>query len=321
MVVAEKFKFRHTDEIHHLPEIYHYWSNKYLAPQIGSLGYIGIDDFFLKNIKKQAKENSSIRILSIGAGDCQQDVGIVSLLIESGVSNFVYECLDINEVLLQRGRDLANSKDVSEYMLFVKNDILNWQPQELFNVVIANQFLHHVVDLEDLYSKISDSLFDTGIFLVSDLVGRNGHMRWPEALELIEELWEDLPEKYKYHHLHRKTYKKFVNWDCSITGFEGIRAQDILPLLIRNFEFETFIAFGNVIDVFVDRTFGPNFNIDNENDLKFIDHVQKMDQGGIESGSLKPTHILAVMRLTTPEKCLYYKHLSPEFCVRSTGNS
>jgi hypothetical protein len=29
-------------------------------------------------------------------------------------------------------------------------------------------------------------------------------------------------------------------WDCSKVGFEGIRAQDILPLLVKNSRFEAF---------------------------------------------------------------------------------
>ena len=44
-------------------------------------------------------------------------------------------------------------------------------------------------------------------------------------------------------------------------SFEGIRAQDILPLLVERFTFDEFIGFGNVIDPFVDRSFGPNFDI------------------------------------------------------------
>jgi hypothetical protein len=51
--------------------------------------------------------------------------------------------------------------------------------------------------------------------------------------------------------------------------FEGIRSQDILPLLLEYFHFEVFIPYGNVIDPFIDRTFGPNFDSSREWDRDF----------------------------------------------------
>src|SRR5262249_51826437 len=98
--------------------------------------------------------------------------------------------------------------------------------------------------------------------------------------------------------------------------FEGIRAQDILPLLVTRFNFELFIAFGNVIDVFVDRSFSPNFDPASAADRAFIDRVQALDQSEIESGRIKPTHMVAVMSRTPVAETKLHKHLSPEFCIR-----
>jgi len=54
--------------------------------------------------------------------------------------------------------------------------------------------------------------------------------------------------------IHPGSYKTTINseegadlryWDCSKQGFEGIRAQDILPLLVKKFSFRSFLGFGN----------------------------------------------------------------------------
>jgi hypothetical protein len=85
-------------------------------------------------------------------------------------------------------------------------------------------------------------------------------------------------------------------WDCSIAGFEGIRAQDILPLLLVRFEFELFIGYGNLVDPFIDRSFGPHFDANAAWDRDFIDRVHARDEAEMLAGRITPTHRIAVMR-------------------------
>src|SRR5262249_3930281 len=134
--------------------------------------------------------------------------------------------------------------------------------------------------------------------------------------KFVNQLWDELPDTYKYNHGLKCIEKKFPNSDCSTVGFEGIRAQDILPLLMRYFYFELFIAFGNIVDVFVDRTYGPNFDVVSEWDRSFVDRVQALDESEIESGRVKPTHMVAALTKQPVSQTKIYKHLSPEFCVR-----
>ena len=46
-----------------------------------------------------------------------------------------------------------------------------------YDAVIANQSLHHVTNLEGLFDAIRHSLHPTGVFVTSDMIGRNGHDR------------------------------------------------------------------------------------------------------------------------------------------------
>jgi SAM-dependent methyltransferase len=239
------------------------------------------------------------------------------MLVAAECNNFVLECLDINSNMLQRGKELAEQKSLEKYMRFVTEDASSWAPpEEAFGVVMAHQSLHHIVDLELFFEKIKKSLSKQGKFLTSDIIGRNGHMRWPEAMRRIDEIWADMPERYKYNHALKRFEGKYENWDCSTDGFEGIRAQDVLPLLRRYFEFEMFLGYGNLIDIFVDRAFGHNFDPASQEDQRFIDKVALLDDQLIESGELKPTHIIAVMGNAQVENPRVYRHLTPEFCTR-----
>jgi hypothetical protein len=183
--------------------------------------------------------------------------------------------------------------------------------------VLAHHSLHHLVALEPLFENIERSLHSEGRFVVCDMIGRNGHMRWPEVLSWVELLWDALPEKYKFNHLLKRQDDPFVNWDCSTAGFEGIRAQDVLPLLVRYFDFSHFLAYGGVIDVFVDRCYGPNFIPDDPTDTRFIDFVQRLNELLLRALQIKPTMVIGIARKKgSSDGCAYWENLSPETSIR-----
>jgi hypothetical protein len=109
----------------------------------------------------------------------------------------------------------------------------------------------------------------------------------------------------------------YDNWDCSKEGFEGIRAQDILPLLVQRFECEKFVGFGNVIDIFVDRCFGHNFSRDSQEDRELIDRLHAEDEAGLTNGLLTPTHMLAVFVKTLCCAPYYSRGITPVAAIRS----
>ncbi len=193
-----------------------------------------------------------------------------------------------------------------------------WPTYNPCDIIICNQSLHHVTELESLFSIISTTLVDDGFLLVSDVIGKNGHQLWPEALGIVDEFWRQLPARYKYNHLLKRLELRYANHDYSHVMREGISSQDILPLLNELFKFELFIPFGNVVPLFVDRPFGYNFNADSEWDQDFIDRVHERDEQGILAGELKPSQMLAALCKGPVETQLVDPRLTPEFCVRNT---
>jgi hypothetical protein len=144
-------------------------------------------------------------------------------------------------------------------------------------------------------------------------------MRWPEALEVIERIWNFLPDSKKYHHILKSVDLKYRNRDCSNQGFEGIRSQDILPVLMQNFGFESFLGFGNLIDVFTSRGFGANFDAEDEHDRAFIEFIEFLNELLIDLGHIKPTRMCAVMVKGEVGSPRTYKNWTPAFCVRELG--
>lgn len=317
-IAQEQYIFEGQTEVHDLPPIFHYWSNRWLRPHLEAFGFSNPDEFFAHYIERSIKEiNRKALISSLGCGNCDTEVRVAKLLLDRGVRDFVIDCVDINSTMLERGRELAHEAGVTPNIRAVPGDFNDWHPSQRYDVVIANQSLHHVLNLEGLFATIEESLGDRGRFLTSDMIGRNGHMRWPEAMEIIHEFWNELPSRYRWNvQLHRQE-EFYEYWDCSKEGFEGIRAQDILPLLIEHFEFELFLPYGNLIDPFVDRSFGPNFDADAQWDRDFIDRVHARDEAEILAGRITPTHMMAVLRKRPyAGDRHYWRGLSPLACIR-----
>jgi len=307
-------------KVHDLPEIYHYWSNKFLKPIFGEAGFQSVENYFVENLleAKRRTGRSSAYFASIGSGNCDLEVNIAKCLIDSGCRDFVLECVEINPSMLERGRQLAIEHNVFANVKFVEADFNVWRASRKYDAVMANQSLHHVTELEHLYDQVRAALHEKGSFVVSDMIGRNGHQRWPESLEIVHRFWKELPHDYKFNVLLKRHEEVYDNWDCSKEGFEGVRAQDVLPLLLNRFECEKFIGFGNAIDIFVDRCFGHNFDSNIEWDRKFIDRVHHEDEKGLLEGRLTPTHMMAVFvkELSVPTFCS--RGLCPEKAVRKT---
>jgi SAM-dependent methyltransferase len=322
-VAAEKGVYEDCVKVHDLPPIFHYWSNKYIRPKLEAFGFSTPNDMFKKYLLEQAKRrpHETLRFASIGAGNCDLEIALASHLRAQGLSDFVIDCLELNPAMLERGRAAASSERVDDHIRLVEADFNQWTPAYEYDAVVANQALHHVLNLEGLFGQIKSCLKPHGSFIISDIIGRNGHLRWPEALDIVHEFWRKLPPSYRFNPLLNRYEELYENWDCSTEGFEGIRSQDILPLLVANFHFQLFVGFANVIDLFTDRAFGHHFDVKEAWDRAFIDQVHERDEQEMIAGRIKPTHMVAVVGNHPATPALFHEPLGPEFCVRPTQES
>jgi hypothetical protein len=172
-----------------------------------------------------------------------------------------------------------------------------------------------------IFASVHAALDDHGVFVTNDMIGRNGHMRWPEVLEFVESIWAFMPDRYKLNRQLNRFEAEFVNWDCSHEGFEGVRAQDILPLLNGTFEFESFLAFGGIVDVFVDRAFGHNFDPSSDIDKAFVDFLQLLGDRLTDAAVVKPTTMFAVMSKQTGLTTRVWRNWTPTACERHVATA
>ena len=300
--------------------IMRYWTKTHIEPRmLDVFGVRGVFDVYVdrlaERIRHGAAAGRSARFVSIGSGDCQVEINVAKRLKAGVRGGFVIVATDISDIRLGRARQAAEKAGVSECFEFRTLDFNDFKFDERYDAFIAHHVLHHIVNLEGLFDTIHESMHEDSVFLTSDMIGRNGHQRWPETLEWIESLWPMLPHHYRFNFQFNKVHDQYLNWDCSGKGFEGIRAQDILPLLVKRFGFDGFLGYGGIVDPFVDRGYGRNLDENRPEDRAFIDFAEKLNQTLLETGRIKPTNIAAVMRRSGGAgRC--YRGLTPEKAIR-----
>jgi len=308
-----------------LPPIYKYWNQTYVVPKLKHVfGTSSIweiyADAFLEAMK--SSKSTELQILSIGCGNARVELNIAYALKKHGVESFRFVCTELSNIQVRRAQNLVKENGFEEHFAFEVVDVNSWTPCGQFDGVMAQHTLHHIWELEATFASITECMKPDGAFIVVDIVGRNGHMRWPETLEFVNLIWKIIPEEYKFNHQFGKYIDPFLNWDCSKKGFEGIRAQDIMSLLIKNFSFSYFVGVGGIIDVFVERGYGHNFLVDDPKSIAYIDLIEELNEALISCGRIKPTMIFAICQhLGKPSNTRCYDGLTPERAVRWPGNN
>lgn len=305
-------------DLNALPEIFSYWSNRYLTEFLAqTFGSPNLIHIFTRELGESVNATGNPTIVSIGAGDAQIDELVVAEMLKQGFTNFRFECLELSSFLIERAHErlAAANPEVAKRIVFREIDLTKWTPVEKFGGCFAHHSLHHIEALEHVFDQIKVGLAPRGTFLTSDMIGRNGHMRWPEVLAIINAIWIVAPDRWKHNRPLQRFEAEFINHDCSTHGFEGIRAQNILPELVKRFHFHKFAAWGGITDPFLDRAFGHNMTALNEQDRAFVDTLWETNRTLVRLGSIKPTQVVATMK-NEPGKLISSDGLDPRACVR-----
>jgi hypothetical protein len=247
---------------------------------------------------------------------CDAAVLLASRLVALGVSNFTLTCVSWEAGFLAKGLQLARRHGVLPFVrfeVFEPTLCMGWRN---VSIVLAREVLHRCRQLERVVDLIREGIADEGLLLVSESIGRNGHRQWPEGLEIVDRVWSAMPQRYKLNHASHRFDDIFHNRGRGRSRDDGVRSEDVLPVLLDKMHFEVFVAFGCIMDALVNRQYGPNFDPHRAEDRAFIDELASLDETSIDCGVVKPTHMMAAAHPQPGLVRRYFGHRSPEFCVR-----
>ncbi len=247
------------------------------------------------------KQVEKPRILSLMSGAC----GLEISLLRRFNAPCDMECCDFNQDVLEHGR--LEAEKLGIIIKTLTQDVNTLKLNGQYHFILAHAALHHVLNLELLLEQLHEHLNDDGVFIVYDSSPRNGQLLWPEQKELITNLWNVLPHKYKFECFDERAMKvvkerakywcEYPNRDFrKFAGFECVRSEDIIPLLHKYFQVEKAVEGLCFARRFVDHYFGWCYDLDLERDRTVLDILLVFDDLLLKHEILKPETIFYVLR-------------------------
>jgi SAM-dependent methyltransferase len=300
----------------HARDIQTYWREKQIRSKLAWEGVGDVEDFFLHHLLAICRDQPerTHRMASLGAGGWQLEASLVHRALEAGVRNFQVHCIPIGpaDEPYSPWAGEAADQSIADFIQPADSKIHQLAPTDAFDLCIANQSLQHLEDLHIALPRIKGALGSHGVFVASTPIGQFD--RSQAAREIIDQIWPLMPDRYKCTRELKTLPSRYATHARPVRA-EDQRMLEILPLLMENFFFEVFIAYGSVINAFVNEEIGANFDPANERDRKFIDRVASLDDVKIDSGLLAPSHLLTTLRTTPVPDPVIYRHWTPEFCL------
>ena len=298
MLAMEKLAFTLTPahQGDTLPPAFHAWSQRWVRPKFERLGATSPEDLYLVEIRRHAQEVSGreLRIASLGSGAGDLELRLMQWLLEGGIDARM-DCVDLNPRLMQTGESRAHELGLGERMRFIAADASGFHALQTYDVLVVNQFFHHVADLEGFCTALARLLAPDGVLLSSDVVGRNGHLPWPDVDAQVQAFWRELTPAQTVDAGDGKRKDRYPPVDHAAYSNEGVRAQDVVACLADAFDFEVFLTFGAAIMPFIERRFGFNFAADGA-DAELLDRFAATDDARVERGDYPASNMFAVLR-------------------------
>jgi SAM-dependent methyltransferase len=318
------------ENMHDHDAAFHFYNTVQLSPKLKAVYDFKagqtINDVYASQLAIAAiSDDRRLSILSIGSGDCSIELQVAKILENVYQVKPNFTCYEPSEAGRERAKITLSNLTSSDKSSFSIQDRLLPRPTEQpFDAIFAHHSLHHAADLEFIFMYIKDNMKADGTFVCSDMIGRNGHRRWPEQLYVAENLWRRLPRSSKHDFILNTDILQYPDYDYTCEGKsdirEGIRSQDILPLLVRNFHFRYFVAWGGISFEFVGRRLAQNFSPHTAVGKEFLLELTSLEEKLTSEGVIKPDQMIATLthKASQSEQVTCWQHWTPTYCIRKT---
>jgi SAM-dependent methyltransferase len=143
-------------------------------------------------------------------------------------------------------------RTAEEAGLSIDYGVLDLENEELpggpFDVVFANDVLHHITGLEPLFTRIHDALTPEGRLIFNEYVGPNRFQYSDDRMDVVNRYLRLLPDRLRWdpiggHILWRR--ERLDERQLMIDDpTEAVRSEDVMPLARRFFRSEKEYLYG-----------------------------------------------------------------------------
>lgn len=175
---------------------------------------------------------SPVRGLSIACGGGRAE----RAFLDRGICQS-FHGIDIAEAALQEAQEDAAK---GNYNITYEQADLNKVELEKagYDLVVAQNCLHHVLHLEHLADQIRDSIAPGGVLWIADYIGETQFQYDEQRMEIVNLIREILPHSYREDRVNQRTLGTLIRREPGtlISPFEAIRSAEIMPIFLDRFD-------------------------------------------------------------------------------------
>lgn len=147
---------------------------------------------FADEVAVQAEQFERPRLLSLGCGYGGHELEIARILRRP------YQLIgvDLNPHIYSEAQRRAISEGLNVHFKSLDLNFVRIRPGA-FDVIYAHASVHHVLNLEHLFSQVCDGLTETGRLVIMDIIGKTQVLFWKENVEFAASLIKRMPRRYR----------------------------------------------------------------------------------------------------------------------------
>ena len=239
---------------------------------------------------RELADAGPVRVLSLCAGAARIEAELASVAGDRAQ----WTLFDLSEDLLRTAAGNFPTDIVPQLIAGNLNEIRDFGAR--YDVIMCVSGLHHIVELERVFAFMRTALTDNGEFWsIGEAIGRNGNRLHDRDYDAANLFFAGLPERFRRNRHSGHVDANLPNVDCSEATFEGIRSEDIEPLLARYLTPAHVYRRNCFLWRIVDLAYSDNYDLTRQEDLDWVKAAIRAEMAHFASGG-RATELHGIFR-------------------------
>ena len=239
---------------------------------------------------------AAMTALSLGSGTGNREIE----LARSGRFRRI-DAVEMARARIAYSRERADRAGLSGAINYIEADAVRVSlPNGSYDLVIAEQFLHHVSSLESMLARIRDFLKPAGFFIFNEFVGPSRFQWTDEQLAAVNELLARIPERYRIRwksgtlkrRVHRPGRLAMMLYDPT----EAAESSRIAPLIGEMFDVVETKGYGGTVLQLLFSGIAGNFLSDDPETKRWLAMCFAAEDDLLRSGAIESDFRVGICR-------------------------